>query len=363
MPHPTPPSLLLLLLLAPTLSLSLSLSLSLPTTNLTTDVLTYLSNPPSPPPPTTSGTVLAPGAFTRPPPPASPTLQSRRQSIQRAVSHAWDGYYTHAFPHDELLPLSRSGSDTFSPNLGTTIVDSLSTLYLMDGLQGRYRTARDWVEKHLDFSTVGQVIVFETVIRILGGLVSIFHLSGDAMFLHKAEQLAVRLAASFDTPSGLPWPRCYLNETGRCESHKHMVDALYLAEVGSVQLEFRALSHHSGVDLVKRMRVVAERIIDHLQVAGSSAVRLQPPHQSLLPYAMMRTSGNYCTNLVTLGAPADSYFEYLVKVWVQGGRKERRYWELVRGVVDSMVDIGTYRSKHGDVILRDLYPGDRKSVV
>lgn len=226
----------------------------------------------------------------------------------------------------------------------------------MKGLDGRYKAARDWVANSLDFGKVGRVIVFETVIRILGGLLSIYHLSGDVMYLKRAEELGVRLAASFETETGLPWPRCYLNDTGRCESHAELNDALYLAEVGSVQLEFRALSHHSGHPLPKRMRLVAETIIERLQVAGSSTARLEGRHRVLLPFALLRTSGNYCTNMVTLGAPADSYFEYLVKVWVQGGRKERAYWELFARVVDSMVDIASYRSRYGDVIMRDVLP-------
>lgn len=329
-----------------------------PISNLTNEVLAYLStHATSLPTFRTTGTLLPVGNFTPFSSPSSPLLHSRRQAIKSAVKHAWDAYASLAWGHDELCPLSRVGKDTFAPNLGTTIIDSLSTLYIMQGLDGRYQAARDWVANSLNFSKVGRVIVFETVIRILGGLLSIYHLSGDTMYLEKAEELGVRLAASFETPSGLPWPRCYLNETGRCENHNEINDALYLAEVGSVQLEFRALSHHSRHPLARRMRVVAETIIERLQVAGSSTARLEGRHRVLLPYAMLRTSGNYCTNMVTTGAPADSYFEYLVKVWVQGGRKEGIYWELFAKVVDSMVDIACYRSRHGDLIMRDLLPG------
>lgn len=184
-----------------------------------------------------------------------------------------------------------------------------------------------------------------------------FHLSGDPMYLHKAEELGVRLSAGFDTSSGLPWPRCWLNDTGRCTTHENLNDAIYLAEVGSLQLEYRALAWHSRLPVVRKMRNVVERIIPLLQTAGSSTGRLHGEGRSLLPYALLRTNGRYCTNMVTMGAPADSYFEYLVKVWVQGGRKERRYWELARDVIDSMVDIVGYKSKRGDVITRDVLVG------
>lgn len=328
-----------------------------PRTNLTEAVISFLSSKrqPSQPIYTTSGTSTPIGTFTSVEA-KDPKLLTRRNAVKAAIAHAWDAYATSAWGRDELLPLSRSGADNFSPGLGTTIVDSLSTLYLVGGLDGRYDAARKWVRDHLDFSQVGRVIVFETVIRILGGLISVYHMSGDEMYLTKAEELGARLAASFETPTGLPWPRCYLNETGRCESHNAMGDALYLAEVGSVQLEYRALSHHSRHPLSKRMRQVTEDIISSLQVAGSLTARLEGPHAVLLPYALSRTSGNYSTNMVTTGAPADSYFEYLVKVWVQGGRKEKVYWNLFARVVDSMVSIGSYTSRHGDRIMRDVLP-------
>lgn len=328
-------------------------------TNLTSEALAYLSALPTRGSASShrSGTSLPVGSFR-----ASAPGNARRAAVATAVADAWDAYAAAAWGRDELLPLSNAGADTFAEGLGTTIVDSLSTLYILGGLDGRYEAARAWVLESLDFGKVGRVIVFETVIRILGGLVSIYHLSGDEMYLFKAEELGARLAAGFETPSGLPWPRCYLNETGRCERHRHMDDALYLAEVGSVQLEYRALSHHSKHPLCKKMRGVTERIIDKLQTARSSAVRMSGRHAVLLPYAILRTNGMYCTNMVTAGAPADSYFEYLVKVWVQGGKKESVYWELFARVVDSMVEIGSYTSRYGDTIMRDMLPSSDDKV-
>lgn len=283
-------------------------------------------------------------------------LENKRKVIREAVKHAWDGYATYAWGYDELLPITETGQDTFASGLGTTIIDSLSTLYLMGGLDGRYETARNWVAHHLDFNKVGRIIVFETVIRILGGLLSMYHLSGDRMYLEKAEDLGIRLAASFDTPLGLPWPRCYLNETGRCENHDRIGESLYLAEVGSVQLEYRALAHHSTEPLIRRMRDVTERIIKHLQEAESSVSNLVSGHSSLLPYALSLSTGKYNTNLITLGAPADSYFEYLVKVWVQGGKTEQIYWDLFATVVDSIIEVCTHTTSHGDTIVIDILP-------
>lgn len=307
------------------------------------------------------GTVLPVGSFVQSANPASQSIRDKRAAVKEAVKHAWDGYVTSAWGFDELLPVTKQGKDTFSPNLGTTIVDSLSTLYIMGGLDGRYERARTWVAEKLNFENVGCVIVFETVIRILGGLLSMYHLSGDTMYLSKAEELGARLAVSFETPKGLPWPKCYLNETGRCESHVSTGDSLYLAEVGTVQLEYRALAHHSKDPLIHKLRDISEEIIKQLQVAESSMARLREPHGGLLPYAISMKTGRYSTNMVTMGAPADSYFEYLVKVWIQGGRREKIYWDLFAQAMDSMIEVGLYTSSHGDTIVREvLAQGDGK---
>lgn len=52
-----------------------------------------------------------------------------------------------------------------------------------------YTEARDWIEKHLHFDVNREVNLFEVTIRVLGGLLSIFHLTNDRMFLTKAVRI------------------------------------------------------------------------------------------------------------------------------------------------------------------------------
>lgn len=49
-----------------------------------------------------------------------------------------------------------------------------------------FQEARNWVSKRLLFQKDVDVNLFESTIRILGGLLSAFHLSGDILFLKKA---------------------------------------------------------------------------------------------------------------------------------------------------------------------------------
>lgn len=49
-----------------------------------------------------------------------------------------------------------------------------------------FEEARTWVSKKLVFQKDVDVNLFESTIRILGGLLSAYHLSGDHLFLEKA---------------------------------------------------------------------------------------------------------------------------------------------------------------------------------
>lgn len=98
--------------------------------------------------------------------------------------------------------------------LGLTIVDSLGTMYIMGLNNGRARCflyskhirffkfnasvllsefleAKAWVDKSLVFTLNRDVNLFEVTIRVLGGLLSAYHLSGDKVFLSKAVSVPV----------------------------------------------------------------------------------------------------------------------------------------------------------------------------
>ena len=63
--------------------------------------------------------------------------------------------------------------------------------------------ARGWVAKDLKLDPDVAVNLFETTIRVLGGLLAAFHLSsGDKVMLYKAASLAVRLLPAFGSESG-----------------------------------------------------------------------------------------------------------------------------------------------------------------
>lgn len=63
-----------------------------------------------------------------------------------------------------------------------------------------FAEARDWVARSLSFENNKDVNLFETTIRIMGGLLSAFHLSHDQVFAQKAQDLGSRLIFAFKSP-------------------------------------------------------------------------------------------------------------------------------------------------------------------
>lgn len=113
----------------------------------------------------------------------------------------------------------------------------LLSSYSLD-LQSQHGTdeffeARDWVKTYLNFNNVKkEVSVFETTIRNLGSMLSAYDLSGDRVFLEKAEDLGSRLLKAFNTPSGVPHGEVELFDGGKAFNTRWHAPSAALAEIG-----------------------------------------------------------------------------------------------------------------------------------
>ncbi|KAB0390889.1 hypothetical protein E2I00_003331, partial [Balaenoptera physalus] len=174
--------------------------------------------------------------------PSLKPTNERQKAVVAAFRHAWAGYRKFAWGHDELKPVSKSFSEWFG--LGLTLIDALDTMWIL-GLKKEFEEARKWVSQRLLFQKNVDVNLFESTIRILGGLLSAFHLSGDVLFLKKAEDFGNRLMPAFQTPSKIPYSDVNIG-TGVAHPPRWTSDST-VAEVTSIQLEFRELSRLTGV--------------------------------------------------------------------------------------------------------------------
>lgn len=116
-------------------------------------------------------------------PPLISDHNEKQAEIVEAFKYAWKEYKKSAWGMDEVKPITHSTNTWF--NLGLTIIDSLDTIWLM-GLQEEYTEARDWVEHGLNVAQNRDVNLFEVTIRVLGGLLSAYHLTNDNLYLDKA---------------------------------------------------------------------------------------------------------------------------------------------------------------------------------
>ncbi|KAJ3414305.1 ER degradation-enhancing alpha-mannosidase-like protein 2 [Chytridiales sp. JEL 0842] len=138
-------------------------------------------------------------------------LEEYRLKTKEMFYHAFHGYMKNAFPKDELMSISGKGIDTIG-NFSLTLIDALDTLMVM-GDKNMFKTAIKLVSL-IDFHQDVNVSVFETNIRVVGGLLSA-HLMAvtdpevapeyDWSLLDLAEDMANRLLPAFNTPTGLPY--------------------------------------------------------------------------------------------------------------------------------------------------------------
>src|SRR5947209_6652281 len=124
--------------------------------------------------------------------------------VRQEFLHAWNGYRQYAWGHDELKPLSNSARDWYPDPLLMTPVDALDTMLLM-GLTKEANQARELIAKNLSFDRDIEVQNFEVTIRLLGGLLSSYQMTGDQRLLRLADELGTRLLPVFNSPTGMPY--------------------------------------------------------------------------------------------------------------------------------------------------------------
>ncbi len=213
---------------------------------------------------------------------------------------AWRNYREHAWGKDQIKPIS-GGSESFplkSHHLGLSLIEALDTLWVM-GLDEEFRDGVEWVKANLDFDVDGEVSVFETSIRLVGGLLSAFHACGDPVLLAKANDCAGRLLPSFHaSPLGIPHRFINLRTAALRGQETNP------AETGTFIPEFGFLSRATGDD---RYRAAAKKALVSMFERRSKI--------GLLADAMDCMTGEWKSRRASIGPPSDSYYEYLWDGW------------------------------------------------
>lgn len=263
----------------------------------------------------------------------------RRAEVEKAFLQTWGDYVNHGWDADVYKPMSKENSNMYgsvSKPLGWIIVDSIDTMMIMynasESIENKNRLEREisrvenWVDVRLDYDIDASVSLFETTIRMLGGLLSAHYLSdalqvgNSSVYLNKAKDLADRLLPAFKTDTGIPYSS--VNLRSGASQRNHVDDgASSTAEFTTLQLEFKYLSAITGDE--KYWNIV-EKVYKPLYDENS----LIQDYKGLVPIYTYPDTGKFRGNNIRLGSRGDSFYEYLLKQYLQ--TRESLYYDLYR---------------------------------
>lgn len=253
-----------------------------------------------------------------------------RFAMQAMFNHSYSNYLAHAFPMDELAPISCKGMDTWG-SYGLTQVDALDTLAVM-GQTAEFERAVSSVLQNVKIGLDKNVSMFETNIRIVGGLIAghlfaqelgitVTDADGETVAYSKSSglltmaiDLGQRMLPAFDTPTGIPYGT--INLASGVPPGETTVTSL--AGAGTYILEFGMLSRLSRNPKFEQAARGALRAL----WARRSKIGLVGNHIDIF-------TGEWVYKDSGIGPNQDSFYEYLLKAHILFGDSE--YLEMFDG--------------------------------
>lgn len=264
---------------------------------------------------------------------------SPKQEIELTFLETWADYELNAWGYDIYSPISHDRRNMPHSNepMGWIIVDSIDTMMIMynktDNIHSKAQflksilKSQNWVENTLNYDIDAEINIFETTIRMLGGLLSAYYYSEEfdignsTVYLKKAIDLADRLAISFDqSPSGIPYSSINLH-TGK--SVKNHIDngASSTAEFTTLQLEMKYLSYLTNNSTYwKYSEAVYKPLYENNNILEK--------YDGLVPIYTNPDTSLFFGENIRLGSRGDSFYEYLLKQYLL--THETLYYNLYR---------------------------------
>ena len=261
-------------------------------------------------------------------------------SVRAELLFCWQAYARHAWGHDELRPVSLKARDWYTEPVLMTPVDALDALLMM-GFKEQADSARALIVERLSFDRDQSVQVFEVTIRLLGGLLSGYQMTGDKRLLGLAEDLGTRLLPAFNSRTGMPFRFVNLR-TGVVTGQRSNP-----AEIGTLLLEFGTLSKLTGKPIFyDRAKTALVRLYERRSKLG------------LVGEEIDVETGEWTNPASHVGGGIDSYYEYLLKCARFFGDKDcERMWRTSIAALNTYVaDASTGRLWYGQV---DMTSGKR----
>jgi hypothetical protein len=266
-----------------------------------------------------------------------------REETREMFFHGFDNYMEHAFPFDELKPLSckprhwnnrdRGGVDDILGGYALNLVDSLDSLAVM-GEVDRFWTNVKRAGETVTYDRDVSVSLFEATIRMLGGFTSAHMLALGPMrqyaearnyefydhfaketvhfkynneLIERARELADILLPAFDTPTGMPFFAVNLQKG----VDPDITGNIATSDVGTLLIEFTVLSRATGDP---KYETAARRAMRALYMSRSK--------NDLFAISVDVRTGEFTSRLSGIGPGVDSLLEYQLKSYFLFGDAE-----------------------------------------
>ncbi|XP_033219638.1 ER degradation-enhancing alpha-mannosidase-like protein 3 isoform X2 [Belonocnema kinseyi] len=288
--------------------------------------------------------------------------EALKEEARDMFYHAYNAYMDNAYPADELMPLSCKGRyrgteanrgdiDATLGNFSLTLVDTLDTLVVLGDFE-EFENAVRLVIRDVTFDTDVIVSLFETNIRMLGGLLS-GHILAEYLqqraeimpwyrgeLLDLAKDLGYRFLPAFNTTTGIPYGRINLRH-GMKGVPLEVSRETCTACAGSMILEMAALSRLTGELIFEEKAQKAMDVLWRMRHRGTD----------LMGSVLNVHSGDWVRRDSGVGAGIDSYYEYCLKAYILLGDEKylgrfNRHYEAVMKYVSQgpmLLDVHMHR--------------------
>jgi mannosyl-oligosaccharide alpha-1,2-mannosidase len=263
---------------------------------------------------------------------------SRKLAIKAKFVKSWEAYKTHAWAEDELMPLTATGKHSIG-GWSAQIVDALDSLWIMDLKDEFHRAVQEVAFIDWSKSRTWPLDLFEVTIRYLGGLLGAYDLSQEPVLLVKAVELGDAIYAAFDTPNRLPTRWLDFDKAKKGVQMAEL--SMSTAAGGTLCMEFTRLSQLTGdpkyYDATERVKRFFYDFQNKTKIPGLWPIDVD--------YRREDMSGS----VFSLGAGADSLYEYLPKMDALLGGLDPEYQEMATKSLDAAKE---------NILFRPMTPTD-----